>query len=326
MKFKNKLLAIFLYLLLILPINTYAYSNYVISGGETIGIEVNSKGVLVVGFYKIDDKYIARDAGFAVGDVILKVNDTSVNDIESMVKIVEDSTDSVRFTISRDKTEKEVNLTLKEDSDHVLKTGLYVKDKINGIGTLTYIDPENRIFGALGHEIIESTTASKFEIKDGKIFDASVSSIVKSRNGSAGEKNATYDKTNVYGVVDGNEISGIFGKYTEAIDDKNKIEVGKKDEVTTGNATIRTVISENKIEEFTINIINLDDTSKTKNILFEITDERLLKETGGIVQGMSGSPIIQNNKIVGAVNYVIVNDTTKGYGIFITTMLEEGEK
>lgn len=326
MKFKNKLLAISFYLLLILPINTYAYSNYVISGGETIGIEVNSKGVLVVGFYKIDNEYIAKDAGFAVGDLILEVNNTPVDSIEAMVKTVEESSSQVHFTVSRDDTLKDVYLTLKEDENQVLKTGLYVKDKINGIGTLTYIDPNSKIFGALGHEIFDSTTASKFEIKDGKIFDASVSSIVKSRNGSAGEKNATYDKSEVYGTIYENEISGIFGTYTEDISNREKIEVGEKEEITTGAAKIRTVISGDTIEEFAINIIGLDDNSKTKNILFEITDERLLNETGGIIQGMSGSPIIQNDKIIGAVNYVIVNDTTKGYGIFITTMLEEGEK
>lgn len=326
MKFKDKLLISFFALLLIIPLNIFAYSDHVIAGGQTIGIEVNSKGVLVVGFYKIDNQYIAKNAGFAVGDIITKVNNTEINDIDSMVSEVEKSDSSASFEVLRDKALKKINLSLKRDTNEVLKTGLYVKDKINGVGTLTYIDPESKIFGALGHEILESTTASKFEIKDGKIYDAEVSNIVKSRSGRAGEKNAIYNRDAVKGEIEENEISGIFGKYSYDFSNGEKLEVGKSKDIKSGPAKIRTVIEGNKIEEFAINIINLDQDSKTKNILFEITDNRLLEKTGGIVQGMSGSPIIQDNKIIGAVNYVIVNDTSKGYGIFITTMLEEGER
>lgn len=326
MKIKNKLQIFLLALLLIFPLNTFAYSNYVISGGNTIGIEVNSKGVMVVGFYKLNDAYIAKDAGFEVGDVILKVNDKEVSDISSMVTLMGNEEKTINFMVLRNGMKRKVNLKLVKDNDNVLKTGLYVKDKINGIGTLTYIDPKSRVFGALGHEILESNTISKFEIKDGKIYDAYVSGIVKSRNGKAGEKNAVYNKDDVYGVVEANEISGIFGKYSKDISNMDVIKVGKVDDITMGKAYIRTVIDNDKVEDFEINIINLDTNSKTKNILFEITDKRLLEKTGGVVQGMSGSPIIQDNKIIGAVNYVIVNDTSKGYGIFITTMLEEGDK
>ncbi|MCI7702418.1 MAG: PDZ domain-containing protein [Tenericutes bacterium] len=326
MKIKNKLQIFLLALLLIFPLNTFAYSNYVISGGNTIGIEVNSKGVMVVGFYKLNDAYIAKDAGFEVGDVILKVNDKEVSDISSMVTLMGNEEKTINFMVLRNGMKRKVNLKLVKDNDNVLKTGLYVKDKINGIGTLTYIDPKSRVFGALGHEILESNTISKFEIKDGKIYDAYVSGIVKSRNGKAGEKNAVYNKDDVYGVVEANEISGIFGKYSKDISNMDVIKVGKVDDITMGKAYIRTVIDNDKVEDFEINIINLDTNSKTKNILFEITDKRLLERTGGVVQGMSGSPIVQDNKIIGAVNYVIVNDTSKGYGIFITTMLEEGDK
>ena len=326
MKIKNKLQIFLLALLLIFPLNTFAYSNYVISGGNTIGIEVNSKGVMVVGFYKLNDAYIAKDAGFEVGDVILKVNDKEVSDISSMVTLMGNEEKTINFMVLRNGMKRKVNLKLVKDNDNVLKTGLYVKDKINGIGTLTYIDPKSRVFGALGHEILESNTISKFEIKDGKIYDAYVSGIVKSRNGKAGEKNAVYNKDDVYGVVEANEISGIFGKYSKDISNMDVIKVGKVDDITMGKAYIRTVIDNDKVEDFEINIINLDTNSKTKNFLFEITDKRLLEKTGGVVQGMSGSPIIQDNKIIGAVNYVIVNDTSKGYGIFITTMLEEGDK
>lgn len=326
MKFKNSLLKFFLFLLFIIPVNTLAYSNFIIPGGETIGIEVNSKGVLVVGFYKINDRYIAREAGFSVGDTILGVNGKDVSDISMMIDTIEEGATEATFKVLRSGVITTINLNLESGDDNVLKTGLYVKDQITGIGTLTYIDPETKIFGSLGHEILESTTALKFEIKSGKIFDAKVDSITKSRNGSAGEKNATYDKTNVYGTIKYNEIPGIFGTYTKEITNREKLEVAKPTEVIKGEAVIRTVVKDDEVEDFTINILNVDSSSKTKNILFEITDNVLLEETGGVVQGMSGSPIIQNGKIVGAVNYVIVNDTNKGYGIFITTMLKEGEK
>lgn len=326
MNFKNKLHLFLFSLLLIIPINCFAYSNFVIPGGETIGIEVNSKGVLVVGFYKVNDSYIGKDAGFEVGDIIMKINDNLVSDIDSMVNLVNHSTSPVKFSVLRDNKSAQIELALETDSDGVLKTGLYVKDRINGIGTLTYIDPNNKVFGALGHEIIENTTISKFEIKDGTIYEANVSGIVKSRNGKAGEKNAIYNKTKIFGEISVNEMAGIFGTYSKDISDISTIEVGKIEDIKSGEAIIRTVIDGSKVEDFTINILHIDTNSKNKNILFEVTDKRLIEKTGGIVQGMSGSPIIQNNKIIGAVNYVIVNDTTKGYGIFITTMLEEGDK
>lgn len=326
MKLKNNFIKILLTILLIIPLYTLAYSQEVIPGGETIGIEVNSKGVLVVGFYEVDNEFIAKNAGFKIGDVITKINDTKVESIDSMVEIINNSnSNTINFKVLRNSKEKEITLNIKFGSDEVLKTGLYVKDKINGVGTLSYIDPTTRIFGSLGHEILESNTASKFEIKDGKIYEAIVSGVVKSKVGSAGEKNASYNQEEVYGNIEENDTTGIYGTYTEDIDTTNTIEIGEKNTVTTGEATIRTVIKDNTVEEFEINILKINTDSKTKNILFEITDKELLEATGGIVQGMSGSPIIQNNKLIGAVNYVIVNDPTKGYGIFITTMLEEGE-
>lgn len=327
MKIKNKLLKFIVLLLFIMPLNTFAYSSYIIPGGETIGIEVNSKGVLVVGFYKVNNSYIGREAGFLVSDKITKIDNKNINTIKELIETINNTnTNTVDITILRNGQEKTIKLDLKEDSsDGILKTGLYVKDEITGVGTLSYIDPETKIFGALGHEIIEKTTAEKFEISEGIIFGANVISIEKSGNGNAGEKNARYDKTEVLGTINGNELSGIFGSYTSTMDEAKKLPVGESKDIKTGKAIMRTVIKDNKVEDFSINILKTNDSSNTKNILFEITDERLLKETGGIVQGMSGSPIIQDDKIIGAVTHVIVNEPNKGYGIFITTMLKEGE-
>lgn len=326
MNLKNKLHIFLISLLFIIPINCFAYSNYIIPGGETIGIEVNSKGVLVVGFYKVNNKNIAKNAGFEIGDIITKINNVNITNIESMINEVNNNENTVKFTVLRNNKEKEIDLKLEKDTNNVLKTGLYVKDKINGIGTLTYIDPETKVFGALGHEIIETTTISKFEIKDGIIYEANVSNIVKSKNGRAGEKNAIYNKQNILGEIKENELPGIFGEYKDELKDTKALKVAEIDEITSGKAVIRTVINESDINDYAIDILYIDANSKNKNILFEVTDKELLEKTGGIVQGMSGSPIIQNNKIIGAVNYVIVNDPTKGYGIFIKTMLEEGDK
>lgn len=319
---KKYIYKILLLFLLIIPINVFAYSKYVIPGGETIGIEVNSKGILVVDFYKVNKKFIAKEAGFEPGDRIIQVNNQEVNTIDEMLNIIRNTNKkNIIFTIERNNTNLELNLPLTKENN-IIKTGLYVKDKINGIGTITYIDPTTKIYGSLGHEIVESKTLSKFEIKDGNIYEASVENIIKSKRGVAGEKNAITNKNNLYGTVKENEITGIYGTYTKEIN-KDLIEISNT--ITTGEAYIKTVIKDDIVEDFKINILQIDNKSKTKNILFEITDKKLLNETGGIIQGMSGSPIIQNNKLVGAVNYVIVNDTTKGYGIFITTMLEEGD-
>ena len=327
---KFKLQIIFpLLILFIMPTNIYAYSKYNIPGGETIGIEVNSKGVLVVGFYEVENMYIGKDAGFEIGDTITKINNTKVNNINEMVNVVnEEAKKNNKLDVTITRNNKSSNLTLNMicDSNNVCKTGLYVKDEITGIGTLTYIDPKTTIFGALGHEITERTTGEKFEIKDGKIFKATVTDNTKSESGSPGEKNATYDESITYGKINANEESGIFGEYTDELLNNEALEVGTKDDVTKDKATIRTVVNGNEVKEYDINILNINKESDIKNILFEITDEELINETGGVIQGMSGSPIIQNNKIIGAVTHVIVSDTKKGYGIFITTMLEEGDK
>ena len=318
-KYFYKILLLFL---LIIPIDVFAYSKYVIPGGETIGIEVNSKGILIVDFYKVNNHFIAKEAGFKPGDRIIKVDKIEVNNINEMLNIIKETNKkNINFIVERNNTTLELKLPLTKENG-IIKTGLYVKDKINGIGTITYIDPETKIYGSLGHEIVESKTLSRFEIKDGNIYEASVQNIIKSKRGVAGEKNAITNKNNLYGTVKENEITGIYGTYIKDIN-KDLIEIS--DTITTGEAYIKTVIKDDIVENFKINILQIDKKSKTKNILFEITDKRLLKETGGIIQGMSGSPIIQNNTLVGAVNYVIVNDTTKGYGIFITTMLEEGD-
>ena len=322
---KSKIIVILLSLLI--PINVLAYSNRIIPGGETLGIEVNSNGIMIIGFYQIDGKYNKGNPTIKPGDYIIKVNDVSVNNIKELTKQIENNIDnkSVKITYLRNNIEKESKLSLIEQNG-LFKTGLYVKDTITGIGTLTYIDPYTSIYGALGHEIIEANTNSIVEIKSGNIFKNSITGIDKSANGIPGSKNAKFYYNTVFGTITKNTSYGIYGIYNEKYPDKELMDVALSSEVKIGDAYIYTVLNNDDIGIYKINIKSINEKSKIKNISFELTDEELIDKTGGIVQGMSGSPIIQNDKIIGAVTHVIVDNPLTGYGIFITSMLEEGEK
>lgn len=329
MNFKKKL-QIFcsLFLLFLFPVQIFAYSDKVILGGENIGIEVEEKYINIVGFYKVNGKYIAKEAGLKIGDKILKVNQQDVSSTEEMIKIIDNTSSktNIVLTVLRNNQTNDYVLNLKKDDKNVYKTGIYVKDQITGIGTLTYIDPKTKIYGALGHEIVDSRTNQKIEIKNGKIFQSSITGIEKSESRNTGEKNAIFYSKHVYGTVTENTISGIFGNYQKSFSENNLIDVGEKNEIKLGNASIYTVINGEEKEEFSINILNVNLFNETKNILFEITDKELLEKTGGVIKGMSGSPIVQDGKLIGAVTHAIVDENgNKGYGIFITTMLNEGE-
>ena len=328
MNFKKKLQFVLILLLTLFPSIVFAYSDEIILGGDNIGIKVHSKNVMVVGFYKVEGSYIGENAGLKVGDLITEINDMKVSSIDEMISIIDTKKDlgSIKISFLRNGKEMNTSLELKKDSNNVYKTGLYVKDQINGIGTLTYIDPNTKIFGALGHEIAEKTTMKKVEIKDGTIFESEITGITPSQDGTPGSKEAKFYSDRVNGTINKNEESGIFGIYTGNLPNNSVIEVEEPENVKLGNAQIRTVINGSKIGVYDIEIIDIDRNNPTKNILFKITDQELISKTGGVVAGMSGSPIIQDNKIIGAVTHVVVNDTLKGYGIFITTMLEEGEK
>lgn len=312
--------------LFIIPFSVFAYSDYVIVGGENIGIELQSKGVMIVGLYKVNNTYPAKEANLEIGDTIVEINDTKISSINEMVSLIEklENKDSIRIKYLRNNKSFNTNLKIYKDNSGTYKTGLYVKDSITGLGTLTFVDPNTKLFGALGHEIIEKSTGQILEIKDGKIFESEVTSIERSSEGEPGEKNAEFNSKNITGKVYENTNKGIFGNYIGIINKENLYKVATPEEIKTGEATIFTVLNGNEVKEYKINITKINN-QETKNIMFEITDDNLLNKTGGIIQGMSGSPIIQNEKIVGAVTHVVVNSPKKGYGIFITKMLEEAE-
>lgn len=305
----------FLSLMLLSPFNVFAYSDYVIPGGDNIGIELNLDGLLVTGFYKVNGRYNYN--GLKIGDYITHVNGIKVTDANHFIDLIEGN-NKVKLIIRRDDDELELSFNIIDN-----KTGIYVKDDITGIGTLTYIDPDSNIFGALGHEIIDGSTKQSVDMSDGVIFRSDVTGIDRSIDGNPGTKNAKFYYSEEYGEIDKNTDYGIYGEYN--IDtDRELIEVAESYEVKLGKAYIRTVVDK-EIKLYEIKIVKVNEFSDTKNIQFEIVDEELLSKCGGIVQGMSGSPIIQNDKLIGAVTHVLKEDVSSGYGVFITTMLNEGE-
>ncbi len=321
----KKLTLYTLLIYLIFPLSVFAYSDYIMASGKNIGIELKSNHIIIVGSYPINNHNILTESDLKLGDKIIKINDYEIDSAKNMQAIINKINEpQVKVTYKRSNNLYTTVINLyKEDDEY--RTGLYVRDTIRGVATLTYIDQGNKTFGALGHEILEKSTKSKFESDSGTIFYSLVTGVTKSSDGNPGEKNAISDSGTIYGSVIENTTSGIFGNYTDTLPNNKLYKVAKPEEINLGKAEILTVIDGEKVEPFEINILKVNMNSNTKNILFEVTDQKLIDATGGIIQGMSGSPIIQDDKIVGAVNFVVVDKTNKGYGIFITTMLEEAE-
>lgn len=315
---------LFFFFAMSLPLLTLAYSSQVIPGGQTLGIDINTDGILVVGFYKVEEESI--NDHLRIGDRIIEVAGKEVRSVEELVTLIEESIqeNQVEITYIRNNKESKTHLDL-VFNDNTYKTGLYIKGNIAGIGTLSYIDPETKIYGILGHVINESKTNAKVEVRDGNTYFSKIKSFTRSTNGSPGSKNATILKDYPFGSIVKNTSYGVYGKVYEE-HKSDTMEIAHLEETHTGNAKIRTTNLDNEIVDYDIQIIEIDKKNKDKNFYFEITDEDLVRMSGGIVQGMSGSPILQDNKIIGAVTRVLIDDVKKGYGISIVTMLEEGDK
>lgn len=313
----------FLLFCLLMPFSVMAYSSYIVPGGATLGVSANMKGVMIVGFYKTKGKFNKGDNPLKTGDYILEINGEDASSIDKMTKLINKygDKDSVTITFEREGKKDSTNFNIIYE-DNKYKTGLYVKDSIKGIGTLSYVDPETMTYGLLGHEVLEGNTMKMIDIDEGFTFFNKIIGIDKSFPGYAGSKLADFNEDDRYGSIIKNTKYGIFGIYEKDIDDET-LKVGTP---KIGQAQIRTVVSGNKVETFPIEITKINEEADTKNITFKITSEELINKTGGVVQGMSGSPIIQDNEIVGVLTHVIVDNPMTGYGIFITKMLEEGDK
>lgn len=313
------------FIILFLPLNIFAYSKNIIPGGESIGIKINTDGLVVVGYYKVNGEYIGKDY-IKIGDIIKEVNGESVESINELSKIIIEEKVYDTLVIRNNKEVNTKLVVLEERSN--LKTGLYVKDSVIGIGTLSYIDPISKIYGALGHEITLNETGEEAPVRDGDILLSRVNRIDKSRNGYVGSKDASISFGSSIGSIYKNSKSGLFGIYSGSIKNKSTMMVGSFEEIKLGEAFMLTVVSGNEVKPYKIEILEKYPYRRNtqKAFGFEIVDESLLDVSGGIVQGMSGSPIIQDNKIIGVVTNVLVDEVKLGYGNSIINMLIEGEK
>lgn len=292
-------------------------------GGEAIGIKLNT-GVTVIGSYGIlENGNVYKpwyDAGIKDGDKIVSMNNTKVTDIKSLLNIlyiVKDNQTDIRLI----RNEETINTSIRPVlSKNNYSLGLYVKDSVLGVGTLTYYIEEANIYGSLGHKITDE------EYYGGSIYEAKVNKIIKPTANRAGEKQATIDSTPI-GSISKNTITGVHGTTNKNFDTSNMklMEFKTKEEISLGEAEIWTCINGQKIESYDINITSLEKqkTKDIKGISFEVVDQDLLNKTGGIIQGMSGSPIIQDDKIIGAVTHVLLSDSKKGYGIYLEFMFED---
>ena len=300
-----------------------------IPSGESVGVRIDTQGVMVLGIGSVigDDgkEYeIAKDI-LKPGDMILKVNDIPIDSKETLIKCIE-SYDNLNMEIKRNNNIQNVNINCIKGQDGKNKIGVWVRDSTQGIGTLTYINPKEKTFGALGHGIVDVDTKEIMEVQDGKIMKSEIVDVKKGEKGKPGELIGNIQKNEEIGKIQNNTNLGIYGKIEDDkyINEKNAIPIGLKDSVEIGKASILCNINGTEAKEYDIEIesINKYNIDNSKSMVIKITDEELLNKTNGIIQGMSGSPIIQNGKIIGAVTHVFVNDPSKGYGIFIENMLE----
>ncbi|MFW5786730.1 MAG: SpoIVB peptidase [Halanaerobiales bacterium] len=310
-------------------------------GGQAIGVLMKSKGVMVVGISSVigDDgqKYFpAKDAGINIGDRIIAINGERINEkfkLASLLQEVGIDGGEIKLKIVRAGDGiKEIEISPVRDHQGMYLIGLYVDDSVAGVGTLTFHRPDSREFGALGHLITETHSQTKIEIREGKIVNANISGINTGQKGIPGEKMGTFfESKDQLGKIINNSEYGIFGILEGELEDNpyfsQPIPVAAISSIKRGPAKMYTVIRGGEIEEFNINIERVFYQSKPedKGLIIDIVDPELEQSTGGIVQGMSGSPIVQDDKLVGAVTHVFVNNPTRGYGVFAEWMLLQTE-
>ncbi|MDK2984688.1 MAG: stage sporulation protein [Clostridia bacterium] len=306
--------------------------------GHSIGVVVKSKGVMVVGYSAVLDKFNnehfpARDVGVSIGDIIVKANSEDINSDDQLADIVASSAQKnkkVKLTLNRDGKKIEVNVKPEYCYDtESYRIGLYVRDTAAGIGTMTFYDPVTKKYAALGHVIANAEIQKQISHGVGRILESTVQGIQQGKRGNPGEKIGVFmENTSFTGIINKNSRFGIYGtlkKLPEKCYTKSPIPIAYASQIKEGPAEILTVINGDQIEKFSIVIEKVIPHQKIngKGLILKITDERLLEATGGIIQGMSGSPIIQDGKLVGAVTHVFVNDPTRGYGVLAEWMLEE---
>lgn len=302
--------------------------------GMTVGIKINTDGVMVLGTGYVNDEsgnlHKPSEEILKPGDLLLTANGEKLINKDSLINIIENCDNDILMTLNRDGEVLKVNITPIKDTDNINKIGIWVRDSTQGIGTITYYNPLTGKFGALGHGIVDVDTKDLMSVRDGELMKSEISSIKKGKKGSPGELVGDIEAHNVIGQVQLNSNYGIYGFLNEnrlvnESNTMNAIPIALQKEVHEGPATILSNVEGSDVKEYDVYIesVNKHDTDNSKGMVMRITDTELLSKTNGIVQGMSGSPIIQDNKLVGAVTHVFVQDPTKGYGIFIENMIKQ---
>jgi stage IV sporulation protein B len=324
----------------IIPIKTVQVrsivSQQVIACGTPIGIKLKTNGIVIINISGVvldDGTRIspAETAGLLAGDILIKAGGKNLGNIRDLIDVVEKSAGKpVNISYKRDNVQYNTAITpIKSGEDKQYRIGIWVRDSSAGIGTLTFVDSLNKTYGALGHGINDIDTGALLQVGSGQLMKSNIEGIKKGTKGSPGELEGEFlSNPQIIGDIEINCEFGVFGKLNiDLKKDKfgRAIPIGSHSTVHAGKATILACIRDNKVEEYDIEIqrIAKTDLSSTKNMVIRITDERLLDSTGGIVQGMSGSPILQDGRLIGAVTHVFINDPVRGYGVFIESMLDK---
>lgn len=330
-KFINRFFALLLALLFVFTLSASAKtdSRELIPGGMAFGIKFFTDGCVVIGTTGVEAAsglcFPAKDAGLKSGDILIRAGGREFKTAEELVDLIAGcGGKSITVAYLRDGKENTVNVTPVRDNENgKYRIGVLVRDSTAGIGTVTYIDPRTNDFGGLGHGVYDSESAVLLPLARGAVVNVTINEVIKSYPNAPGELRGSFDNIAVGELWDNCE-QGVFGSFnTVPLTGRKPIPVAVREEITEGEATVLTTLSSGEIGEYTIEIEKIYKSSgDTKNFLIHVTDQALIDQTGGIVQGMSGSPIIQNGKLIGAVTHVLINDPTRGYGIFIENMLE----
>ena len=309
---------------------TEVSTRYLVPCGTPFGLKLLAQGVIVVGFTPIETQSgtysPAERDGLEVGDTIVAVNQTEISSFEELKEeVAACKGEALTMTVYRDDEQKQVTiLPQKELSTESYQIGVWGRDSSAGIGTITFYDPVTGAFGGLGHGVCDADTGTLLPFQSGEVVPVAILDVKKGEAGAPGELQGTFTTRRASGKLEKNTDTGVYGTLNSCpVTDAEPIPVAASYEITEGAATLITTVENDGPKEYEVNIekVNYGGTGK-KDMVIQVTDPELMERTGGIVQGMSGSVLIQNGKIIGAVTHVFVNDPTRGYGIFIENMLQ----
>ncbi len=300
----------------------------VILGGQPFGVKFFNDGVMVIDLESFfsEGKYVcpAKEGGLEVNDVIRQVNETEVRTNEDLQRATHNCAgEPIRLTITRGEKELIKTIRPQKNMAGVYLSGAWVRDSCAGIGTVTYYDPESKCFAALGHGICDNDTQALMPLGSAEVVKANIGSVTKSSTGKAGSLNGYFSDTTL-GDLTKNTDCGVFGTISDSVKlEGRQIELAENDEIRTGEAQVYTTVDGENADCYEVRITKLCDfdSSSNENFVIKITDDRLLSECGGIVQGMSGSPLVQDGKLVGAITHVFLNDPEEGYGVTVQNMV-----